>query len=303
MKGRVLVTGASGFIGTPLVEVLVDQGWAVVTASRTRPDRDPGVADWIQTDLLTDDPRQLTAAARAEVLVHLAWIATPGLYGHSLENLDWLRTSAALSAAFLAGGGRRLVGAGTCLEYDCDGGADSTGPRTLYAAAKHACRLVFERQIAAVEGASLAWPRIFYLIGPGDHPDRFAPALARRLVAGETAEISQGLVERDFIDVRDCARAMAALAGAEASGTFDLASGRGWRLRDLAEAIAAQAGRPDLLRINPNLDRPGEPPRLVGDPEPLRRAAGVAPIYSIDRSIADLLRHWQDRAANVSGGR
>jgi len=302
MNGRVLVTGASGFIGKPLVLALVDQGWTVVAASRTRPDRDPGVADWIETDLLTDDPRRLTEAARAEVLIHVAWIATPGVYGHSLENLDWLRASAALSAAFLAGGGRRLVGAGTCLEYDRDGGADSTGPRTIYAAAKHACRLVFERQIAGVEGATLAWPRIFFLVGAGDHPDRFAQALARRLIAGETAEISQGLVERDFIDVRDCARAIAALAGAEASGTFDVASGRGWRLRDLAEAIAAKAGRPDLLRINPTLDRAGEPPRLVGDPEPLRLAAGVAPIYSIDQSIADLLRHWENRAANAHHG-
>jgi nucleoside-diphosphate-sugar epimerase len=299
MSGRVLVTGASGFIGKPLVQVLVDQGWTVVAASRTRPDRDPGVADWIETDLLSDDPRRLTAAAHAEVLIHVAWIATPGVYGHSLENLDWLKASAALSAAFLAGGGRRLVGAGTCLEYDRDGGADSTGPRSIYAAAKHACRLVFERQIAEVEGASLAWPRIFFLIGAGDHPDRFAQALARQLVAGETAEISQGLVERDFIDVRDCARAIAGLAGVEASGTFDVASGRGWRLRDLAAAIAAKAGRPDLLRVNPALDRAGEPARLVGDPGPLRLAAGVTPIYSIDQSIADLLGHWENRAANA----
>ena len=166
MTGRVLVTGASGFIGQPLVRSLVDSGWTVVAASRTRPEQDPGVADWIEIDLLAEDPRRLTAAARADVLVHIAWIATPGLYGHSLENLDWLRASAALSAAFLAQGGRRLVGAGTCLEYDRDAGAGSTGPRTIYAATKHACRLVFERQIAAIPGASLAWPRIFFLLGP-----------------------------------------------------------------------------------------------------------------------------------------
>jgi nucleoside-diphosphate-sugar epimerase len=299
MTGRVLVTGASGFIGQPLVRSLVDSGWTVVAASRTRPEQDPGVADWIEIDLLAEDPRRLTAAARADVLVHIAWIATPGLYGHSLENLDWLRASAALSAAFLAQGGRRLVGAGTCLEYDRDAGAGSTGPRTIYAATKHACRLVFERQIAAMPGASLAWPRIFFLLGSEDHPDRFAPSLARRLVAGETAEISQGLVERDFIDVRDCARAIAGLASARASGAFDIASGHGWRLCDLAKAIAAKAGRPDLLRVNPALDRAGEAPRLVGDPEPLRLATGVLPAYSIDQSITDLLQHWTSRRPNA----
>jgi nucleoside-diphosphate-sugar epimerase len=299
VTGRVLVTGASGFIGRPLVRALADGGWTVIGASRTRPERDPGVADWIEIDILTEDPRPLMAAARAETLVHLAWIATPGVYGHSLENLDWLRASAALSAAFLAEGGRRLVGAGTCLEYDLDDAPGATGPRTIYAAAKHACRLVFERQIAAVEAASLAWPRIFFLLGAEDHPDRFAPSLARRLVAGETAEISQGLVERDFIDVRDAARAIAGLAGARASGAFDVATGRGWRLRALAEAIAAKAGRPELLRVNPALDRAGEPQRLVGDPEPLRLATGVSPVYSIDRSISDLLQHWTSGRPNA----
>jgi nucleoside-diphosphate-sugar epimerase len=258
------------------------------------------VADWIKIDLLTEDPRALAASARAETLIHLAWIATPGVYGHSLENLDWLRASTALSAAFLAEGGRRLVGAGTCLEYDLDHqGAETTGPSTLYAAAKHACRLAFERQVASVDGTSLAWPRIFFLLGAEDHPDRFAPSLARRLMAGEPAEISQGLVERDFIDVRDAGRAIAALAGSGVSGAFDIASGHGWRLRDLAEAIARAAGRPDLLGINPALDRAGEAPRLVGDPEPLMLATGFSPLYSIDQSIADLLRRRETRSSHA----
>ena len=300
MNRRILVTGASGFIGRPLVQALIGDGWAVVGASRTRPEHDPGVADWVEIDLLTEDAAPLMAATRAETLIHLAWIATPGVYAQSPQNLDWLRASQALSAAFLAAGGRRLVGVGTCLEYDRDDGPGGTGARTLYAAAKQDCRIAFERQVSGTPGASLAWARIFYLLGAEDHPDRFAPSLARRLVAGQPAEISQGLVERDFIDVRDCARALAALAGVEAAGNFDIATGRGWRLRDLADAMARAAGRPELLHVNKALDRPGEPPRLVGDPAPLAQATGLAPIYPIDRSIADLLRHWTDRRAECA---
>ena len=299
MNRRILVTGASGFIGRPLVQALIADGWTVVGASRTRPERDPGVADWVEIDLLTEDAAPLMAAARAETLIHLAWIATPGVYGQSPENLDWLRASKAISAAFLAAGGRRLVGVGTCLEFDRDG-LGAAGPRTLYAAAKQDCRIAFERQVAETPGASLAWARVFYLLGAEDHPDRFAPSLARQLVAGQPAEISQGLVERDFIDVRDCARALAALAGVEAAGNFDIATGRGWRLRDLADAMAQAAGRPELLRVKAALDRPGEPPRLVGDPARLVEATGITPIYPIDRSIADLLKHWTDRRAECA---
>jgi nucleoside-diphosphate-sugar epimerase len=293
MTKRILVTGASGFIGRPLVQALIDDGWSVIGASRHRPQHDAGVVDWVEIDLLSEDPARLVQAARAAALVHLAWIATPGLYASSPENLDWLRASTELSASFLDSGGRRLVGVGTGLEYDVDRGQHATG-RTLYARAKQACRIAFERQVGETPGASFAWARVFYLLGSEDHPDRFAPSLARRLAAGKPAEMSQGLVERDFIDVRDCARALAGLASVTAGGTFDIATGRGRRLRDLADAIALASGHPQLLHVNPALDRPSEPARLVGDPGRLAEATGVSPIYSIDRSIADLIQRFRE---------
>jgi nucleoside-diphosphate-sugar epimerase len=292
MSRRILVAGASGFIGRPLVQALASDGWTVIGASRKRPERDPGAAEWVEIDLLAEDPRPLAAAAHAEVLVNLAWIATPGVYAESLANLDWLRATTGLTAAFLAAGGRRVVGAGTCLEYDRGEGQGTTGARTLYGAAKHACRLAIERLVAAVEGASLAWARIFFLLGAEDDPSRFAPSLAKSLLGGQPADVSQGLAVRDFIDVRDCARAFAALASGQAAGAFDIATGRALRLRDLAEAIARAVERPDLLRVEGG---PGDPPRLVGDPAPLERATDFAPAYALDDSIAALIAHWRER--------
>lgn len=291
MTGRVLVTGASGFVGRPVVQALAARGFEVVGAARRRPQDLGGAAEWIEADVLAEAPERLVEAARAERLVHLAWIATPGVYAHGRVNADWLAASARLAEAFLAAGGRRIVGAGTCLEYD----VDETGSRTLYGAAKHACRLAFERIAAANPGASCAWARIFYMLGRHDAPARFASALARSLARGEPMAVSTGQVERDFIDVRDCGEAIARLAGSDAAGAFDIATGRALLQGDLAARFAERAGRPDLLRVDPGLDRPGDPPRLVGDPGPLIRATGFSPRYSLEESIDDVLDFWRDQ--------
>lgn len=291
MNARVLVTGGTGFIGRPLIAILDQSGAEVIGASRTAPAASCDAADWIETDLLADDPVKLIAAARAETLIHLAWIATPGVYQHSAANLDWLLASAALVRAFLAGGGKRVVVAGSCLEYDFD----QTGPKTVYAASKHACRVVLGRLVSGAPNASLAWARIFFLLGAHDHPDRFVPTLARQIMAGLPAQMSSGMVERDFIDVRDCARALCALSECDASGSFDIATGQAWRLRDLAETTARLAGHPDLLSTNSALDRTDEPPRLVGDLSALRIATGFSPKYSTEQSINDILDYWRER--------
>jgi nucleoside-diphosphate-sugar epimerase len=289
-----LVTGASGFIGRPLIAALKGHGVEVIGASRTAPTGDLGAVDWIETDLLVDDPVRLVSTARADTLIHLAWIATPGVYPHSPANAHWLAGSIALAKAFLAAGGKRIVAVGSCLEYD----VDQTGPRTLYAAAKHACHVGLRREVAAIPSATFAWARVFFLLGALDHPDRFAPSLARNLVAGAPARMSSGMVERDFIDVRDCAQALCALSQCRASGAFDIATGRGWRLRDLAEVLGRASGRPDLLSIDASLDRPDEPARLIGDPSALGRSTRFTPAYSTEQSVTDILDYWRGRTSS-----
>src|SRR5258706_1738280 len=115
---RVLVTGARGFIGRRTLPLLSTHGFEVhAVTSREIVPGDPKVT-WHRADLL--DGRQidsLIATIAPTHLLHLAWIATPGSYQTSAENLRWLEAGIHLTRSFSITGGKRLVAAGSCAEY------------------------------------------------------------------------------------------------------------------------------------------------------------------------------------------
>src|SRR4249920_3555852 len=116
---RVLVTGASGFVGRHCLPLLLDQGYEVHGLCR-----DPGrfpISDvvWHRVDLLHPGcAGELLRHLQPQYLLHLAWYAVPGKFWEARENLEWLRASLELLSAFTNNGGARLVVAGSCAEYD-----------------------------------------------------------------------------------------------------------------------------------------------------------------------------------------
>jgi nucleoside-diphosphate-sugar epimerase len=284
---RVLVTGATGFIGHHLPAALRARGHEVSVASRSS-----GV------DLLEPgDAESLLAAVRPTHLVHLAWYAVPGAYWTSPENVRWVEASLALLRAFVAAGGERAVLAGTCAEYDWSGGvcAEDTTPLrpwTLYGHAKNALREVAEAY-AEEAALSLAWGRIFFVYGPHEPDGRLVSSVARALVRGEEAPTTEGSQRRDFLHSADLADAFAALLGSEARGAVNLGSGDAVAVRDVVEEVARAAGRPDLLRVGAVPARPDEAPLVVADATRLRDEVGWSPARTLEQGIADTVAWWR----------
>jgi len=294
---RVLVTGASGFVGRHAVAALHARGWEVHAAGLGTPPHEAARAGtWHAVDLLNPgESARVIAAVRPSHLLHLAWFAEHGAFWSSRLNLDWVRASTELAAAFLDGGGRRIVGVGSCAEYDWRAGRcveDETPlvPATLYGASKHATGLMVGA-LAAQAGVSAAWARLFFLFGPHEHPGRLVASVVRRLVGGKTAECSDGLQVRDFLYVKDAGDALAALLESEVAGAVNIASGHETSVRELVVRIADLAGGRDLLRLG--ACPPDSVPRVTASVVRLRDLVGWTPGFTLDQALDETIEWWR----------
>jgi nucleoside-diphosphate-sugar epimerase len=299
MSPRVLLTGATGFVGRETLAALVRDGHEVHVAGRRRPAPARTRVHWHEVDLLAEagETARILAASRPEVLVHLAWYAEHGRFWTAPENVDWVEASLRLLREFArTEAARRVVMAGTCAEYKWTRSVyaehDPCVPRTLYGAAKHGLRVVAER-FAVERGLSFAWGRLFFLYGPGEAEGRFVPAIGRRLLAGEPAPMTAGTQIRDFLHVADAGAAFAALAAGETEGPVNIGSGVGVSLRDIAASIARYAGGPARLQIGAIPTRADDPPSLVADVTRLRDEVGWRPRVSLEEGLAASVAWWR----------
>jgi GDP-4-dehydro-6-deoxy-D-mannose reductase len=294
-----LVTGTSGFVGRWVSERALGAGLSVGAASGDL--RDPAVAD-----------REVSGAAPAAV-IHAAAAA-----GRGDERAVWqaLADDVAMAGALLRAirehapdapvlipGSAAQYGMGTSRRLRED---DPTVPVSGYGSAK----CVLEEAVLAEPlraGTRVIWTRSFNHLGPRQGTDAPAAQWARQVVQAERAGggvLRTGNLDvvRDFLDVRDVADAYIALVRTpDAAGVVNVCSGEATRLGELAQ-LFVQAARVEVtLTHDPGLQRPLDPPQVVGDPGRLHDLTGWSPRIELAESVRDLLAEVRD-SANPSAG-
>ena len=297
---KVMVTGATGFVGRHCLPHLAAAGLEVhAVSSRSSPAGGTNVY-WHQTDLLdVERANDLMRQVQPTHLLHLAWHSVPGEFWTSTSNLDWVRASLTLLRAFADHGGQRLVVAGSCAEYDwsygfCSENVTPLSPETLYGICKHSLWMMM-REFARQKTLSVAWGRIFHMYGPWEHPDRLVASVIRAFLRGQPALCSHGNQIRDFLYVEDVAEAFVTLLVSNCVGAVNVASGIPVALRDVVHEIGERTGPGHSAQFGALPVPANEPRLLVANVSRLADEVGWHPKYPLGAGLDRTVAWWHER--------
>lgn len=285
---RVLLTGASGFLGRYVLDSLHRQGIETIMLGRQRTP-DSAFADFIETDLLAaPDFAALVKKSEATHLLHLAWYAEHGKYWTAPLNLRWVEATTRLIEAFCEAGGQKAVVAGTCAEYDWSHGycrEDSTplNPATLYGTAKDAARRL-AMAVCAQHQVPCAWGRVFLPFGAGEANRRLIPSLIEVFRGKRPPFRINATAYRDFLHASDVAEGFVTLLRSGKSGAYNISSGQPVQLADIVRELAQLLDADPQTILDMAAERPGEPPLLVGENLKLK-ALGWQPALSLAQGL------------------
>jgi GDP-4-dehydro-6-deoxy-D-mannose reductase len=314
---RVLVTGATGFVGGWLIRELIVHGHDAVPT----PDMDDlDIAD-------ADAVRGIVDDVSPDAIAHLAGMAFAG--DARRDPAEAMRVNVGGTAAVMEAAGRggrraadrgaRRTGVGGGPVVLVTGSSEAYGrplpedlplredapllPASPYGLSKLAQEAV-ALELASTLGLTIIVTRSFNHIGPGQRGDFVVPALARRVIAvrdgaATSIRIGNADVRRDFTDVRDVVRAYrlllegAATGGEAATGSaarvVNVASGRPVSIRWIVEELLRQAGCDAPLDVDPDLVRPDDPPEIAGDASRLHALTGWRPAIPLEQTLGEIL--------------
>jgi GDP-4-dehydro-6-deoxy-D-mannose reductase len=292
---RAVVTGGHGFVGQHLTAHLRALGDAVAILDRNGAD----AVDIVDADSV----ERWIATVQPDVVYHLAARSHVGASWNDEEAVQQVNVggTANVLAASSAAGVARIVVVGSAEQY---GRIDDSAlpvrettplrPVSPYARSKVAAE---ELALAAQRNGALdvICVRAFNHTGPGQSANFLVPGLASRIAAAERTQADDIVVGnldsvRDYTDVRDVVRAYRLLAErGEPGQVYNVCSGNGVTVADIAGDLLARARRPLRLAVDPELVRPIDVPVLVGDATCLREATGWTRQIPLERTLADVL--------------
>ncbi len=298
---RALITGISGFVGKHLRDELLREGWQVYGFD-IRP-----VGDNVFVGDLSDRAALTRAVldCQPDAVFHLAGIiksADSEMYYKS----NLFGTLNLLDAVMQMEKRPKVILASSSAVYGLTKGSRSITERSvLHPVTEYAVSKVAQETAALRYHYAFGLPvvivRMFNLLGPGQSPDLACSAFARQIALAEISDQTKIVTgnldaKRDFVDVRDAARAFALLAEkGEAGQTYNICSGRAVAIQKCLSEMMSRSKKQLSARVDPARVQKNDVPVQVGSFEKLHKVTGWNPRISLKQSLSDLLDDWRER--------
>ena len=309
----VLVTGAAGFVGSHLLELLEQEQTQVVALLRpgTKPLVSGSRIIWHAVEL---HDRDAVAAALAAFspseIYHLAGVPHVGdSWAHVHETFagNVLATHHLFDGLRKTGGKPRVLITSTAFVYAPQTRAisehDVVRPNSPYGTSKLAQEMLAVRAWED-DGVPTLIARAFNHVGPRQSPAFVAASIAKQIAEIEAGKrkpvLMMGNMEskRDIMDVRDTVRAYRAMmAGARPGIPYNVCSGVPLPIRDLVELMRSKARVPITIDLDPTRLRPSDTPVVLGDHGRLTADTRWTPTIRIEQTVEDLLAYWRNQQA------
>ena len=247
---RVMITGATGYVGQHIVPRLLEQNHEVIAVARseTKANSFSWYKDvtFISSDLHANPNIFASLDGPIDVLIHLAWPDLPN-YQQSFHLTKNLPSYIRFFEEVINFGIPQLIIAGTCLEYGMQSGGipenSETNPTTPYGLAKDTLRKWLQIQ-QIQKSFILQWMRLFYSYGTGQSEKSLLSQLDNAISRGEdTFNMSGGEQLRDYLSIEDVAdNFLKALNNPAVSGLINCCSGTPIKINDLVSKFLEKKG-------------------------------------------------------------
>ena len=308
-----LITGAAGFVGSHLIELLEKDSAQVVALLRpgTEPLFSGSRVIWHAVEM--QDRDSVAAAIKAFAPSEIYHLAGVPHVGDSWAHVHETFAGNVLGTHHLFGALRRLqlkprvLITSTAFVYEPLNRAitenDPVRPNSPYGTSKLAQEMVAIRAWED-DGIPSLIARAFNHVGPRQAPSFVASSIAKQIAEIEAgrrpARLEMGNLdsERDIMDVRDTVRAYRAMMKSAKPGIpYNVCSGRAVPIHMLVELLKARALVPITIEQDPTRFRPNDTPLVLGDHGRLTADTGWSPEIRIDQTIGDLLAYWRGQVA------
>ncbi len=261
---RVLITGATGFIGRACLNSLKKTNLEIHATHRNKPLINNEIS-WHPCDIL--NPIEVSALInkiKPDYLLHLAWIVDHEIYWTSEKNINYIVATIHLYKEFSLQGGKKAIFLGTCAEYDsshsiCEENTTPLNPSTLYGLCKkQTIELLTQLKCQEPSHADFSWVRLFNIYGPYEHQERLIPYLFSSYLQEKIPILESPYSIRDYIHVQNLADILVCLLKKNSPPIINAGTGNKLSIEGLAKIIHARFFRTQIptYQVTNNLKKP-----------------------------------------------